>query len=231
MMMTAFYCDVWGLHWIEKHLHTHTLTFFCVCACACVQIVKQTQTQRLWWCTLSDTYWNVIITLTLWPAACFFFGLVRLGRYVDGLHIQLLPWLETLFRIHNQSLWQDVPPRLRTKKMGGEKWKGGWMFVLIKYGHTKIRHSVLINTSCPLCWCVWTSGLEHLCLPSNTDDDESAEIITNLKLPIRVRLSAHTVRAAKYGWETMSGYEIQLERHTKQCHWPIETPAVLKSYA
>lgn len=54
----------------------------------------------------------MIIVLTSWPAACFFFGLVRLGRCVDGLHIQLPPWLGTRFRIRNQNLWQDAPPRL-----------------------------------------------------------------------------------------------------------------------
>lgn len=66
-------------------------------------------------CTRGD----VVIVLTSWPAACFFFGLVRLGRCVDGLHIQLPPWLGTRFRIRNQNLWQDAPPRLGGGGEGG----------------------------------------------------------------------------------------------------------------
>ena len=58
------------------------------------------------------TVWSSVKALTLWPIACFFFGLVRLDRNVDGLHIQLLPWLETRSHRHNQSLWQDERPRL-----------------------------------------------------------------------------------------------------------------------
>lgn len=90
------------------------------------------------------TRWNVIIALTSWPAACFFFGLVRLGRCVDGLHIQLPPWLGTRFRIHNQNLWQDVPPRLGGGGGGRRRCKRGlkkWMCV--KCGYTKFRHFLL----------------------------------------------------------------------------------------
>lgn len=81
----------------------------------------QTHIHGTEWGAFVVARWNVIIALTSWPRACFFFGLVRLGRNADGLHIQLRPWLETQSRIHNQNPWQDVPLLLR--KEGGEEKK------------------------------------------------------------------------------------------------------------
>ena len=116
-------------------LHIYMKSYVCVCACvrACVCVCKlsskqdthtgHAQTGGGGGAFRCNTEWNVIIALTLWPIACFFFGLVRLGRSADGLHIQLLPWMETRSRIHNQNPWQDAPPRLRKGKRKKRKKK------------------------------------------------------------------------------------------------------------